>query len=122
MHVVKQIINCVDNITPMDAIAKSQNVGICNVISATLNADNKLCRGKLWTPHRVKDIYKKFSQIYIEDGGEHCEICNGLDSTNENPIILCDCCDRGFHMKCVRLAEVPEEKFFCSMLCHFKQF
>ena len=131
MALVNRIIYYVDTNTELDDIATEAGVGICNVIADTLNAENKLCRGKPWTQFRVRDIYKTFAPPKGEERDEEtefidetdpCEICKGVDSVDSNPIILCDCCDRGFHMKCMKMASVPDGKFFCSMLCQFKQF
>ena len=46
--------------------------------------------------------------------GEACEICNRCD--NEEEMLICDCCDRGFHYRCIglssipRLSSIPEEE------------
>lgn len=126
MAIVNRIIYYVDTITELDTIATETGTGICNVIADTLNAENKLCRGKPWTPLRVRDIYKKFSPEKDEDEEfidetDPCEICKGVESADSNPIILCDGCNKGFHMKCMKMTSVPHGKFFCSMICQFKQ-
>ncbi|EGF99064.1 uncharacterized protein MELLADRAFT_40457, partial [Melampsora larici-populina 98AG31] len=43
-----------------------------------------------------------------------CEIC-GSDEDDPN-ILLCDCCDKGFHLQCLRpaLERVPEGNWFCD--------
>jgi len=121
MAVIHQIIHYVDSTTELDDIAATKGVGICNVIADTLNAKGKFCRGKPWTPFRVRDIYKTFTKTNVDYDGEPCEICQGLVSKKDNPIILCDGCDKGFHMKCVALSTVPLGNFYCSMLCQFKK-
>lgn len=126
MAIVNRIIYYVDTITELDTITNETGVGICNVIADTLNAEKKLCRDKPWTPFRVRDIYKKFSPEKDEDEEftdetDPCEICKGVESVDSNPIILCDGCNKGFHMKCMKMPSVPDGKFFCSMICQFKK-
>jgi hypothetical protein len=41
-----------------------------------------------------------------------CELC-GMGDDEEN-MIICDCCERGFHTGCLGMQRVPEvEKWFC---------
>lgn len=53
--------------------------------------------------------------IYEEDEDDtYCEICN--ESDREETMLLCDGCQRGFHIECLTppLEEVPaEEEWFC---------
>ena len=133
MTIVQKIIYYVDNTTDLDDIVNETRVGICNVIADKLNSENKLCRGKKWSQFRVRDIYKTFGKTFgktqnnVEnnndeyDDGESCEICHSLTSKTDNPIILCDGCDKGFHMKCMKMSKVPTNQFFCSVLCQFKK-
>ncbi|KAG0168879.1 hypothetical protein DFQ30_004217 [Apophysomyces sp. BC1015] len=46
-------------------------------------------------------------------GGQACEICHNGD--NEEQILLCDGCDRGYHMNCLTppLTAVPKTDWFC---------
>ena len=46
--------------------------------------------------------------------GESCEVCKGTD--NEESMILCDQCDRGFHLDCLEpaLQQVPEGDWLCE--------
>ncbi|XP_068168617.1 PHD and RING finger domain-containing protein 1 isoform X2 [Antennarius striatus] len=54
-----------------------------------------------------------------EDGGDlnldqtNCEVCGGSD--REDRLLLCDGCDAGYHMECLRppLDSVPVEEWFC---------
>ncbi|KAH9808328.1 JmjC domain, hydroxylase-domain-containing protein [Melampsora americana] len=50
----------------------------------------------------------------VDRGGEICEIC-GSDEDDPN-ILLCDCCDKGFHLQCLTpaLVKVPEGNWFCD--------
>ncbi|EKX42383.1 hypothetical protein GUITHDRAFT_73973, partial [Guillardia theta CCMP2712] len=43
-----------------------------------------------------------------------CEVCRRRDGENE--LILCDRCDKGWHMKCLDppLRCVPQEEWFCE--------
>uniref|UniRef100_A0A914XR24 Bromodomain adjacent to zinc finger domain protein 2B n=1 Tax=Plectus sambesii TaxID=2011161 RepID=A0A914XR24_9BILA len=42
-----------------------------------------------------------------------CQICRSAE--NENQLLLCDCCDMGYHMYCFKpkLTSVPEGDWFC---------
>ena len=44
----------------------------------------------------------------------HCLICGGCD--DDDQMLLCDCCDQGFHCYClsVALVEPPEGDWFCE--------
>ena len=44
-----------------------------------------------------------------------CEGCGSVSSTEKNPMLLCDSCDAGYHMRCLRppLREVPAGKWYC---------
>ena len=42
-----------------------------------------------------------------------CEICSM--GNNEENLLLCDTCDRGFHTECIGIARIPYlEKWFCD--------
>lgn len=43
-----------------------------------------------------------------------CVICENGDSNQQNEIILCDECDRGFHMKCINVTMVPPGNWYCG--------
>ncbi|KAL8293089.1 hypothetical protein RQP46_000783 [Phenoliferia psychrophenolica] len=57
---------------------------------------------------------KTAKATYDDTPGEVCEICTMDHDPDE--IVLCDGCDRGFHLTCLSppLAEVPESQFFCD--------
>lgn len=120
MKVIQRIIYYVENRTELDEIVEKEEIGICNVISDKFNSEQVLCRGSEWTPVRVRNIYKKFRGTCSEYEGEACEICKLTFSNKVNPMILCDGCDKGFHMKCINIDKVPIEKFYCSYICQFK--
>lgn len=42
-----------------------------------------------------------------------CARCSGLDSEKSNPIILCDKCDSGLHLKCSKLNKLPKGSWLC---------
>lgn len=46
-----------------------------------------------------------------------CIVCNSGDS--ENSLLLCDGCDRGFHIECINLAAVPLGNWFCAACIRF---
>lgn len=43
-----------------------------------------------------------------------CDICSETHSDDANPIILCDECGNGVHMKCSKLKKVPKGTWLCS--------
>lgn len=43
-----------------------------------------------------------------------CVICENGDSKENNEIILCDHCDRGFHMMCINLTMLPPGNWYCG--------
>ena len=44
-----------------------------------------------------------------------CEVCSSVLSTTQNPVLLCDVCDAGWHIKCLPtpLDTVPEGDWMC---------
>lgn len=44
-----------------------------------------------------------------------CEVCFSPQSMQDNKILLCDCCDAGYHMQCLpqQLAAVPGSDWMC---------
>ncbi|KAI9310827.1 PLU-1-like protein-domain-containing protein [Dichotomocladium elegans] len=53
------------------------------------------------------------SEISNDIGSQACEVCHCGD--NENEILLCDGCDRGYHLYCLSppLTAVPKSDWFC---------
>lgn len=51
-----------------------------------------------------------------EEEGAACEICGSTSSTVPSQMLLCDHCDRGYHLLCLDppLTQVPESDWFCS--------
>ncbi len=43
-----------------------------------------------------------------------CMICENGDSNVGNEIVLCDSCDRGFHLNCINLTVLPPGDWFCG--------
>jgi DNA invertase Pin-like site-specific DNA recombinase len=131
MSIISHIVFHIENRTGLDDIIeseprKSKRVGVCNLIADVLNRDNRLRRGAQWTGQSVKAIYDKYRKgAYSEDmqevdscdSGEVCEVCKGLDSEKGNEMMLCDHCNKGFHVKCIRLPRVPKGSFFCGVIC-----
>lgn len=130
MAVVKRIVHHVNCRTHLDEINEGQpkhlQVGICNLIADMLNCEGILKRGKTWTPESVKGIYKKFKDDIslsssFEDVGELCEICHEGHSEKGNEMVLCDKCDKGFHIKCINMKRVPKNSFYCSVMCQYAE-
>jgi Fanconi anemia group M protein len=51
------------------------------------------------TPLSAKAISHQGVSLVVADA-LHCEVCLSLESLNEDPIVLCDGCERGFHKSC----------------------
>ena len=64
----------------------------------------------------VKTPKKDVEQIAIDDffDGLVCQICR--EGGDDNRMLLCDGCDRGFHMFCLRprLLRIPSGSWYCS--------
>ena len=43
-----------------------------------------------------------------------CDICGAVADSDSNPMLLCDNCDSGFHLRCVELAAVPPGDWYCD--------
>ena len=130
MAIVAKILYYVNNRTELDDIIELEprkrfRVGICNVIADKFNADGVRRRDSvLWDAQAVKALYKKFkndqSITHCDVGdGEHCEICHQTHSQGDNKMVLCDHCGKGFHIKCIRIPQVPVGSFFCGVVCQF---
>lgn len=128
MSIIKRIIYYVENRTELDDIIEQQpprfRVGICNMIADTFNNEGLTRRGKMWTPGSVKALYKKFkddiSHESIEnDEGQLCEICHEGHSEKGNEMVLCDTCDKGYHIECIHVRKVPKNAFYCSVMCQY---
>ncbi|POS84672.1 hypothetical protein EPUL_003014, partial [Erysiphe pulchra] len=56
----------------------------------------------------------KASPAHLDDDTA-CEVCRRYDSKKSNPMLLCDGCDNGYHIKCVGLEEEPDsDLWFCE--------
>lgn len=44
---------------------------------------------------------------------KNCIECN--DPADEDKMLFCDCCDRGYHIYCVGLRKVPTGRWHCSV-------
>lgn len=42
----------------------------------------------------------------------HCVTCKKGD--NEEEMLICDCCDKGYHYRCVGLKAIPEYEWYCK--------
>lgn len=134
MNVVRRIVSLVD--APyIQQISENQGVGLCNVIADILNQDNMLNRqGDFWNAYSVKRIYLKYKDFFRENTDEDfckcdvdenededediaCVICSELHSNPPNEMILCDGCNKGYHIQCIDYKSVPEGAFFCSIVC-----
>ena len=44
-----------------------------------------------------------------------CSYCEGEHSSRHNDILICDGCNKGFHLKCLDIDNVPHGDWFCCM-------
>ena len=119
--IIKRIVYSVENRTELDKRVHRYH-GICNVISDMLNEENVTRRGLVWTPQAVKALYKKHKGVSTcaDDFDETaCEVCREKHSKRGNEMILCDGCDKGFHIKCIGKSSVPSGKFYCGVICQY---
>ena len=50
-------------------------------------------------------------EVEDEDEDTACVICERTD--NERQMLICDCCDKGYHKKCAKVEEIPEYEWYC---------
>ncbi|VCU39314.1 Bgt-2813 [Blumeria graminis f. sp. tritici] len=59
---------------------------------------------------------KAFVDISEPEDDTACEVCRRYDVEKNNPMLLCDGCDSGYHVKCIGLSKEPEtEMWFCHI-------
>ncbi|TQS34769.1 hypothetical protein Golomagni_04836 [Golovinomyces magnicellulatus] len=52
--------------------------------------------------------------VGTENDDTACEVCGRYDSKKKNPMLLCDGCDFGYHIKCIGLSKEPQtDQWFC---------
>jgi hypothetical protein len=54
-----------------------------------------------------------------EKWGKHlknlaCEVCQKKSEQKNNEMLLCDYCNKGFHLKCIDMEKVPTNDWYCS--------
>lgn len=60
------------------------------------------CMLPIAPPHTIADV----SQT-------PCEHCSLIEDSAVNPMLLCDACDKGWHLRCLRLSVVPDGEWLC---------
>ena len=50
------------------------------------------------------------------DEDTRCVICNKSD--NEDEMLICECCERGFHFRCIGLSMIPDDEEWYCKDCH----
>ncbi|CCU75956.1 origin recognition complex subunit Orc4,putative [Blumeria hordei DH14] len=59
---------------------------------------------------------RAFIDISGPEDDTACEVCRRYDVEKNNPMLLCDGCDSGYHVKCIGLSKEPEtEMWFCHI-------
>ena len=43
-----------------------------------------------------------------------CVTCGKEDGTDANPILICEQCEQGWHLRCIKLGHIPEDEWFCD--------
>lgn len=61
-----------------------------------------------------------YDDVYDDDEDDeediHCVICKKGDNAEE--MLICECCERGFHLKCLKLLKIPEDEEWYCKDCH----
>ena len=47
---------------------------------------------------------------------KQCQVCRSGDVDDDDPMLLCDACNEGYHISCLNppLARVPDGNWFCD--------
>ncbi|KPJ03744.1 PHD and RING finger domain-containing protein 1 [Papilio xuthus] len=110
--------NC-DHIFCVDCISEwAKNVNTCPVDRITFNSIivKTHAGGSVIRSDPVKVLPRRSSSdILILEDSTYCEVCSSPD--NEETMLLCDGCDRGYHMQCLTppLTTVPLSQWLCSL-------
>ena len=91
--------------TTMDGDLAGATISLSSTASITKKSTNKGTAKK--EDHDDENISND-STSYTD---VKCSAC--ADPSEDEPILLCDGCDLGFHLHCVRLDSVPEGDWFC---------
>lgn len=69
--------------------------------------------GKTWSWHCCNNCYSKMQKSEEKYGPIECQICGSPEE--DSSMLLCDKCDCGYHMFCLRpiLVNVPQGDWFC---------
>lgn len=70
---------------------------------------------------RCLDSQKAFEAKLEEDENAVCDICGDGESSGENRIIFCDCCDVSVHQHCYGVDTVPHGDYFCRACEYYKK-
>lgn len=85
-----------------------------NVISIARNTHSR-SDGLTDTPLTAPS-FSRSSHLFVDTDKYSCEVCNSLESMDDDPIVLCDGCDLGFHRSCYKIDMSLEsaEEWFCD--------
>lgn len=70
---------------------------------------------------RCLDSQKAIEAKMEEDENAVCDICGDGESSGENRIIFCDCCDVSVHQHCYGVDTVPHGDYFCRACEYYKK-
>jgi len=65
------------------------------------------------------DICNAINNVNDEED-VRCVICNKRD--HEDEMLICECCERGFHLKCMGLLKIPDDEEWYCKECHAEPF
>ena len=71
-----------------------------------IEINQKMDDGQLKLESEMSDL----DQLQITD--IVCEMCHSGE--NEETLLLCDWCDRGWHIECIGLASLPVDEWLCT--------
>ncbi|KAL0560886.1 hypothetical protein IC582_001301 [Cucumis melo] len=110
---------CMDDGT--EQLKDGKDLGPCKICGNEVEGDEKyIVCSHLFCPHKcyhTRCLTKK--QLKSYDACWYCPSClcrACLINQDDDKIVLCDGCDHGFHIYCMRppLAAIPKGKWFCS--------
>ncbi|XP_022981421.1 PHD finger protein EHD3-like [Cucurbita maxima] len=110
---------CLDD--GIEQLNDSKDLGPCKICgNGVESGDNFRICSHLFCPHKcyhTRCLTKK--QLKSYDTCWYCPSClcrACLINQDDDKIVLCDGCDHGYHIYCMRppLAEIPKGKWFCS--------
>ncbi|XP_011403168.2 PREDICTED: uncharacterized protein LOC105312320 [Amphimedon queenslandica] len=95
--------------------AWAQNVNTCPIDRKPFNDIEVYSHARDIVLRKIHVPTRRFEDVLVDPNDvTYCEICHR--SNNENVLLLCDGCDKGYHMYCLTppLSSVPEGTWYCQ--------